>query len=97
MDQSERILVVWTIPEREGLAGQWGRVAGQAALAGGGQTERIELEGGQTTYGCECFTVPEASAQAAESVGVDIPTMVARAAPTYARQAMNKHQYVAPG
>jgi hypothetical protein len=94
--EGERVLVVWAIPEREEWVGQWGRISGSAPLAGGGSTERIELEAGGTIFGCECFTVPEASAEAAESVGIDVATMIARAQPTYARQAMSKHQYVPP-
>jgi hypothetical protein len=96
VEQGEQVLVVWTIPEREQYLGQWGRVSGSVPMSGGGSTERIELDEGQAIYGCECFTVPRSSAEAAESMGVDVPTMVARARPTYGRQAMSKHQYVPP-
>jgi hypothetical protein len=96
VELGERVLIVWTIPEREDFAGQWGRVSRSVAMAGGGSTELIELDNGRAIYGCECFIVPAASAEAAESVGVDVATMVERARPTYARQAMSKHQYVPP-
>ena len=96
MEQGERVLIVWTIPEREEEVGRWGRVSGVAPLAGGGMTERIDLDSGGTIFGCECFTVPETSAEAAQSMGVDVDTMVSRAGPTYARQAMNKHRYAPP-
>ena len=96
MEHGERVLIVWTIPEREEDVGQWGRVTGLVPLTGGGMTDRIDLDSGATIYGCECFTVPESSAEAAQLMGVDIDTIVSRARPTYARQAMNKHRYAPP-